>query len=73
MTLCRVSWQLASLLLAWMDLTDDLRVSIENATATVQAVLSKTVEGGGTELRLIQSRRNIAEPPVPEWLKAVAI
>jgi hypothetical protein len=56
-----------------MDLTDDLRVSIENATATVQAVLSKTVEGGGTELRLIQSRRNIAEPPVPEWLKAVAI
>lgn len=62
--------QLASLLLAWLDLTDDLKTSIENATATVQAVLSKTVESGGNELRLIQSRKSLSDPVVPEWLKA---
>ncbi|XP_046391869.1 pyridoxal kinase [Ischnura elegans] len=66
----------ASLLLAWMSITEsDLKVSLEKTIATMQSVLKKTLEYGRSqtpegseiskahlELRLIQSKREIEDP-----------
>ena len=72
---------LAALLLAWVHRhPNDLQLAVEKATATVQAVLKRTVEAvvaaggdpaaGGVppELLLVQSKREIEEPPVETWV-----
>eukprot|EP00293_Proteomonas_sulcata_P013345 CAMPEP_0184300350 /NCGR_PEP_ID=MMETSP1049-20130417/10778_1 /TAXON_ID=77928 /ORGANISM="Proteomonas sulcata, Strain CCMP704" /LENGTH=302 /DNA_ID=CAMNT_0026611043 /DNA_START=58 /DNA_END=966 /DNA_ORIENTATION=+ len=65
----------AALVLAWFQHTDSLATVLENVVSTVQSVLSKTMESGGTtpqakELKLVQSRDSIVSPKVPVWLKA---
>ncbi|EKX44116.1 hypothetical protein GUITHDRAFT_87533 [Guillardia theta CCMP2712] len=64
---------LAALILSWFQLTDDLKTVIENATATLQAVLANTVKLQSKELQLIYSRKEISDPQVPDWLRAESL
>eukprot|EP00277_Geminigera_cryophila_P001354 CAMPEP_0179428868 /NCGR_PEP_ID=MMETSP0799-20121207/14418_1 /TAXON_ID=46947 /ORGANISM="Geminigera cryophila, Strain CCMP2564" /LENGTH=310 /DNA_ID=CAMNT_0021204549 /DNA_START=95 /DNA_END=1027 /DNA_ORIENTATION=+ len=66
---------IAALLLAWFQRGADLKTVVEYATATVQAVLSKTLQASdgsvrSRELQLIASRDQIANPQVPDSLRA---